>query len=72
MDFVREQMIPYIKSIDDEVVLIHLGDVFDSRSTVNTYIAQEVKELFEELFSSLQENEQAEMRKYPIWKFKNW
>lgn len=32
----------------------------------------ERKELFEELFSSLQENEQAEMRKYPIWKFKNW
>ena len=51
MDFVRKQLIPHIKSIDDEVVLIHLGDVFDSRSTVNTYIAQEVKELFKELAS---------------------
>lgn len=32
----------------------------------------ERKELFDELFNSLQENEQAEMRNYPIWKFKNW
>lgn len=30
------------------------------------------KELFEELFNSLQENEQTEMKNYPIWKFKNW
>lgn len=55
MDFVRGQMIPYIKSLDEEVVLIHLGDVFDSRSTVNTYIAQEVKELFEELAGLVQD-----------------
>lgn len=32
----------------------------------------ERKELFGELFNSLYENEQAEMKKYPIWKFKNW
>lgn len=32
----------------------------------------ERKELFDELFNSLQENEQAEMKHYPIWKFKNW
>lgn len=32
----------------------------------------ERKELFEELFNSLQENEQTEMKNYPIWKFKNW
>lgn len=49
MDFMQEQLVPYIKSVDDEVILIHLGDVFDSRSTVNTYIAQEVKELFEKM-----------------------
>lgn len=32
----------------------------------------ERKELFDKLFDSLQENEQVEMRHYPIWKFKNW
>lgn len=32
----------------------------------------ERKELFEELFNSLQENEKVEMKNYPIWKFKNW
>ena len=32
----------------------------------------ERKELFEELFNSLQENEQTEMKNYPIWKFKIW
>lgn len=30
------------------------------------------KELFDKLFNSLQENEQVEMKNYPIWKFKNW
>lgn len=32
----------------------------------------ERKELFEELFASLSENEQTEMRNYPIWNLKNW
>lgn len=32
----------------------------------------ERKELFGELFNSLQEKEQTEMKNYPIWKFKNW
>ena len=32
----------------------------------------ERKEMFGELFNSLQENEQTEMKNYPIWKFKIW
>ena len=32
----------------------------------------ERKELFDGLFNSLPKNEQAEMRQFPIWKFKNW
>lgn len=49
--FVENQLMPYLDKLseNEEVILIHLGDVFDSRSSINTYIAQEVKELFERL-----------------------
>lgn len=45
-DFIDKQLIPFIKDLDEDVITICLGDVFDSRSSVNTYIAQEVKDLF--------------------------
>lgn len=32
----------------------------------------ERKALFEDLFNSLKENEQTEMKNYPIWKFMIW
>lgn len=56
-EFFREQVIPYIKklSTEEEVVAIHLGDVFDARSTLNTMIAHEVRELFKELAGSVQQ-----------------
>lgn len=41
--FIHKQLIPYIKSIKEDVRLYHLGDVFDSRSSINTFIASRVK-----------------------------
>ena len=48
-DFVYKQLIPFIKSQDEEITLVHLGDVFDSRSSVSTYVAARVIKIFEEL-----------------------
>lgn len=50
--FIEDQLLPIIKqcrSEQDEVHLIHLGDVFDSRSTISTYIATEIVKIFKEL-----------------------
>lgn len=44
--FVYKQLIPFIESLDDRVRLIHLGDVFDSRSTISTKVATDVVEMF--------------------------
>ena len=49
LDFINNQLIPHIKSIDDNVRLVHLGDVFDSRSSISTYIATKVYNIFKEL-----------------------
>lgn len=48
-DFIYKQLIPYIKTIDDDVRLIHMGDVFDSRSTISVYIAKKVRQIFKDL-----------------------
>lgn len=48
-DFIYKQLIPYIKTINDEVRLIHMGDVFDSRSTISIYIAKKVRQIFKDL-----------------------
>ena len=48
-DFIENQFIPHLQQRKDEgykVRVIHCGDVFDSRSTINSYIASEVVELF--------------------------
>lgn len=47
--FIEDQLIPYIKSLKGPIKLIHLGDVFDSRSTISTYVASKVVELFKKL-----------------------
>lgn len=44
--FVYKQLIPFIESLDDRVRLIHLGDVFDSRSTISTKVATDVVDMF--------------------------
>ena len=48
-DFIYKQLIPYIKTINDEVRLIHMGDVFESRSTISIYIAKKVRQIFKDL-----------------------
>lgn len=49
MKFFYEQLIPWIRSSKELVRLLHLGDVFDSRSSINPVVANRVKYLFEEL-----------------------
>ena len=55
MDFVYNQLIPFIKEKresmgdGDTIRIIHLGDVFDSRSSVSTMIATKVVQCFGEL-----------------------
>lgn len=51
MKFIYEQFIPTIKKYKkkDKVRVIHLGDVFDSRSTVSTYVASKVVKAFKEI-----------------------
>lgn len=56
LDFMYKQLIPHIQQcIDselyDNIRLIHLGDVFDSRSTISTFVATKVVELFTKLSS---------------------
>lgn len=55
MDFVYNQLIPFIKEKresmgdGDTIRIIHLGDVFDSRSSVSTMVATKVVQCFGEL-----------------------
>ena len=49
MDFIYKQFIPYIKSIKDDVTVVHLGDVFDSRSTISTFVATKVVKAFKDI-----------------------
>ena len=51
LDFIYKQLIPYIKSQKGYKQLIHLGDVFDSRSTISTYVATKVIEAVRDLRS---------------------
>lgn len=50
MSFFNEQLIPHLielKEKGNRVRLVHCGDVFDSRSTINSYIATNVVKLFD-------------------------
>ena len=51
LDFINNQLIPYIKNVPplEKIRLVHLGDVFDSRSTVSTLVATKVREVFYDL-----------------------
>lgn len=53
--FITEQLIPLLKKHNGDTRLIHLGDVFDSRSTISTYIATEIVSLFKELRENVKE-----------------
>lgn len=51
-DFVYKQFIPYLKSLSsgpDQVKVIHLGDVFDSRSTISTLVATRVVQMVKDI-----------------------
>lgn len=49
MDFIYKQLIPYIEKQREPILLIHLGDVFDSRSSISPYVASKVVEAFKAL-----------------------
>ena len=56
LDFLYKQLIPHIEQckdseLYDRVRLIHMGDVFDSRSTISTMVATKVIEVFTKLCS---------------------
>lgn len=54
MDFIYKQFIPEIKrlrKLHGGVRVIHCGDIFDSRSTISTYIATKVVQAFKDIRS---------------------
>ena len=54
--FIEKQLMPYIIENKSEYIrLIHLGDVFDSRSTISTMVATRVRNLFKRLRSLVNE-----------------
>lgn len=51
-EFFEKQLIPHLKKRKKEgysIRVVHCGDVFDSRSTINTYIATAVVDLFSQI-----------------------
>jgi DNA repair exonuclease SbcCD nuclease subunit len=57
MDFIYKQFIPEIKRLSnhESVRVIHCGDVFDSRSTISTYVATKVVQAFKDIRSVCEE-----------------
>lgn len=49
MRFIEKEFIPLVEALDGPKRIVHLGDVFDIRGSVSTYIATEVRRLFERL-----------------------
>ena len=47
MNFFYEQLIPFIRKEKELVYIYHLGDLFDSRSSINPFISNEVRNLFD-------------------------
>lgn len=52
--FIEKQLIPYIKENKD-IRLIHLGDVFDSRSSISTMVASRVVNIFKDISEMVKE-----------------
>lgn len=48
-NFIYDQFIPTIKDYGDNIRVIHLGDVFDSRSGINNLIAAGVRKIFKDI-----------------------
>ena len=53
MNFIYKQFIPEIKKLakKNSIRVIHCGDVFDSRSTISTYVATKVVQAFKDIRS---------------------
>lgn len=51
MNFFYEQLIPFIREKKELVYIYHLGDLFDSRYSINPFISNEVRNLFDYLAS---------------------
>lgn len=54
LEFINNQFIPDLKLLKRghiPVHVVHMGDVFDSRSTISTYVATKVVEVFREIAS---------------------
>lgn len=49
LDFIYKQLIPYIEKQKEPILLIHLGDVFDSRSSISPLVASKVIDAFRAL-----------------------
>jgi DNA repair exonuclease SbcCD nuclease subunit len=52
MSFLNNQLMSFIKDLKlqkEEVILYHLGDLFDSRSSISPYVAYNIKKCFEEI-----------------------
>ena len=51
LDFIYKQLIPHIETLreKDNVRVIHCGDVFESRSTISTYVASKVVQAFKDI-----------------------
>lgn len=52
--FIEKQLIPYIKE-NKNIRLIHLGDVFDSRSSISTMVASRVVSIFKDISEIVKE-----------------
>ena len=57
MDFIYKQFIPAIRQLSktETVRVIHCGDVFDSRSTISTYVATKIVQTFKDIRSVCEE-----------------
>ena len=57
-EFFDCQLIPHLQELKDKgylVRVVHCGDVFDSRSTINTYVATAVVDLFDQICTIVDE-----------------
>lgn len=55
LSFIYDELIPYIRTIKGPKSLFHCGDVFDSRSSINPYVAMHVRKMFIDLSKEVDE-----------------
>ena len=57
LGFIYKEFIPYIQSLKnkgEKVTIIHCGDVFDSRSSINPLVASKVRKMFKDIIQLTQ------------------